>query len=559
LDSMLNLGLSSGLPGTDGAFGLDRPQVLLCLIPLFCFALVRVIRDRKYSRLIRSFALRYRVSRFLFWVFCASLLVALAGPHWGLRRISDYRWGLDVVLALDMSRSMEVRDLGPSRLERAVAIGRELAELPGFRLGFALGRGRGNLAIPLTEDRPVVMSLLESLDEAVYTGTGTNLESLVDAASSAFLDDFPGRRVIILLSDGEALSGSLAAAARRAQNLNIGITAVGLGTVAGGPVPAADRGTGGSVTAGSGTAGSAAAGSTAADSILADNTTTDGGQLSRLRRDLLEEAVELTGGIYVDGADPLAVSLLGAYLESLASQQEGSSWRWENRPRWRFFLCIALAALVCSKFCMRRLVPRVFSRQMILVLLLPLLYQSCAPVPGKLLVVEGNFYHSQGRYDEAIEVYTRALEYPEALPYAEYGLGIVYASLEEMSAALGRYNAALEAYEALPAGEGEELGYRVNYNRGLVLFSGGDFEGAAGAFRKALEIDGNRIEAKRNLEISLLSLSREQERDLDQAAEGEEEIDPRLTVLFRYLNLKEQNQWKSREWTEEPSSAGPDY
>lgn len=527
---MLNLGFPSRLPGTDGAFGLDRPQVLLCLVPLFCFALVRVIRDRTYSRLIRPFAFRYRCSRFLFWVFCASLVFALAGPHWGLRRISEYRWGLDVVLALDMSHSMEVRDLGPSRLERAADIGRELAELPGFRLGVALGRGRGNLAIPLTDDRPVVMSLLESLDEAVYTGTGTNLESLVDTAASAFLDDFPGRRVIVLLSDGEALSGSLPGAARRAQNLDIGIVAVGLGTEAGGPVPAPDS-----------------------------------GELSRLRPEALEEAAELTGGVYIDGGDPLAGARVGAYLESLASEREGSSWRRENRPRWRFFLCIALAALACSKLCMRRFVPRPRSRQPLLALLfVPLLsplYQSCAPVPGKLLVVEGNFYHSQGRYDEAIEAYTRALDYPEALPYAQYGLGTVYASLEELPAALSRYDAALEAYEALPAGE--ELGYRLNYNRGLVLFWEGDFEGAALAFRQALELDGSRIEAKRNLEIALLSLSEERERNANGSAGGGEgegdPLDPRLDILFRYLNVKEQNQWKSREWTEEPSTIGPDY
>jgi Ca-activated chloride channel family protein len=516
-------GLGSGLPGTDGAFGLDRPQVLLLLIPLFFFALVRVIRDRKYARLMAPFTLRYRLSRILFWVFCGTLIFTLTGPHWGLRQMNEYRWGLDVVLALDLSHSMEVRDMDSSRLERAAALGRELAELPGFRLGCALGRGRGSLAIPLTEDRPVVLSLLESLDETIYTGAGTNLESLIDAAASAFLDDFPSRRIIVLFSDGEALSGSLAAAARRARNLDVAIAAVGLGSGAGGPVPGA------------------------------------GGELSRLRREALEEAVELTGGIYIDGADPLAGSRLGTYLESLASEKEGGARRRENRPRWRLFLCIALIALSLSKIMMRRFVPR--TGPLVLVSLFPLLYPSCAPVPGKLLVMEGNFYHSQGRYDEAIEAYTRALDYPEA-PYAEYGLGTVYMSLEEMSAARGRYDAALEAYGALAAEENGELGYRIHYNRGLLLFWEGDFEGAAGSFRRALEIDGSRIEAKRNLEISLLSLSREGDREEQGDGEALREdtgADPRLNALLRYLSRKEQNQWKSREWAEEPSSSGPDY
>jgi Ca-activated chloride channel family protein len=533
--------------GPEGAFGLDRPQVLLGLGILFVFICLRVIRDRPYIRLIAPFALRYRLSRLCCWISLAALSAALAGPQWGLRQVVEYHRGLDVVLALDTSRSMEVRDLGgASRLERAVASGGELTEeSSGFRLGTALGRGRGVLALPLTEDRAAVVSFLEGLDGAAYTGTGTNLESLLTAAASAFLDDFPSRRVIVLLSDGEALSGSLVTAAARIRAAGISVVAVGLGAVEGGPVPGGDGG--------------------------------EGEILSFLRREALEETAGRTGGIYLDGADPQAGFKLRGYLESLAAERETGGLRRENRPRWRLFLVAALAFLGLSKLCMRRGVRstdraraapgkagpgegrgRRAAPGALLVLLGPLilLYQSCSPVSGKLLVVEGNFYHSQGRYDEAIRAYVRALEYPEALPYAEYGLGIVYTALEELPAALGRFDAALAAWRDQGAQGREELGYRIHYNRGVALFWKGDFEGAAGAFREALTIDGSRIEAKRNLELSLLSLSREKNREREG---GGEEQDERLVVLFQYLNLKEQQQWKSREWEEEPPSLGPDY
>jgi Ca-activated chloride channel family protein len=519
-----------------GAFGLDRPLVLLGLVPLVFFAALHLIRNRN-SPLFAPFAFRYRCSRLFGGLFFAALLFALAGPHWGLRPAGEYHRDLDLILALDLSRSMEVRDAGGTRLERAAALGLDIAEgTSGFRMGAALGRGRGILALPLTEDRAVMASFLKSLDGAMGGGTGTNLESLVDAASSAFLEEFPSRRIIVLLSDGESLSGSLAAAAERAAAGGIGIVAVGIGTESGGPVPR-------SLTSGDPAAGDAApvAGEGGAEPVI-----------SRLRRDALEGAAVKTGGLYVDGADPQAGRRLRSYLESLALEREGAGRRRESRPRWRFFLIIALISLGISKISMRK--SRKTLPPAALLVLLALFCQSCDGASGKLLVIEGNFYHAQGRYDEAIAAYLKAREYPEVFPYAEYGLGTVYTALEEAPAALVRFEAAGQALEGLPAGGRRELSYRISYNRGLVLFWEGDYEEAARAFREALELEGGRLEAKRNLELALLSLAREREKK----GPGEEEGAEGLEVLFRYLDLKEQNQWKSREW-EDPPSPGPDY
>jgi Ca-activated chloride channel family protein len=425
---------------------------------------------------------------------------------------------------------MEVRDSSPtqaavSRLERAAGLSRELVEkAAGIRFGIAFGRGRASLAVPLTVDAAIIWSFLDSLGETVFTGTGTNLESLTAAAASAFLDSFPSRRVIILLSDGEAHAGSLARVAERVRRDDIRIVAVGLGTAEGGPVPG--------------------------------TYTQEEPPISRLHREALEEAAAHSGGIYLDGNAPDAGDKLWAYLESLVRESGTTGRRSENRPRWRLFLVAALVSLGLSKLCLRRTRKRSLSLSAVILLLL----NGCSPASGKLLVVEGNFYHAQGRYDEAIQSYAKALDYPEVRPYAEYGLGTVYTSLEEMPAALVRYDAAAQALEDLPPEGREELCFRISYTRGVVQFWEGDFEGAAKAFREALEIDHSRIEAKRNLELALLSLSRERNQGAPGDGEGEgKEEDGRLSALFQYLNQKEQNQWKSREWGEEPPSLGPDY
>jgi Ca-activated chloride channel family protein len=194
--------------------------------------------------------------------------------------------------------------------------------------------------------------------------------------------------------------------------------------------------------------------------------------------------------------------------------------------------------------------------------LILLCFDGCSRLPGRLLIMEGNFYHSQGMYTEAVAVYLKALDHGEVVPYAEYGLGSAYISLDEGDAALERFDASAESLKKNHVDTGQELSYRICYNKGIVLFERGDYENAAEAFRQALEIDGSRIEAKRNLELSLLSLSRETPSLGASPSSAENEGDKtseRASALFDYLHRKEQNQWKSREWTEEAPSTGPDY
>jgi Ca-activated chloride channel family protein len=176
-------------------------------------------------------------------------------------------------------------------------------------------------------------------------------------------------------------------------------------------------------------------------------------------------------------------------------------------------------------------------------------------VSGKLLIMEGTFQNARGNHTGAISSYMQALEYAQAAPYSEFGLGSVYFALGEEKAALERFAQAEKMLETADPAANRELHYRIHYNTGVVLFSEGDFAGATDSFRQALKIDGGKKDAKRNLELSIRSLARE---NISGGGRNDGENES-MAILFEYMRQKEFNQWKSREWQKEEDSSGPDY
>jgi Ca-activated chloride channel family protein len=179
-------------------------------------------------------------------------------------------------------------------------------------------------------------------------------------------------------------------------------------------------------------------------------------------------------------------------------------------------------------------------------------------VSGKLLIMEGNFQNARGDHTGAISSYMQALEYAQAAPYSEFGLGSVYFTMGEEKAALERFAHAEKMLETTDPAANRELQYRIHYNTGVVLFSEGDFSGATESFRQALKIDGGKKDAKRNLELSILSLARDNISGGGKN-DGENESGENRSILFEYMRQKEFNQWKSREWQKEEDFSGLDY
>lgn len=334
----------------------DNPRILLALflippsVVLMCFHYHkhRAVSDflmnssDQGAARIRELRFRYFCSAAAFCLFLICGILALAEPRWGSRLVNESYRGLDVVFAMDVSRSMDVRDVpssgsvSVSRLERASVLARELAlthtilnrgladqgGIPAVRFGVAIGKGRGILALPLTDDIEAVTVFLGDLSGSVITGSGTNLEQLIDAAAGAFQDAFPTRRRIVLFSDGETLEGSLSRALERVLDRDIALIAAGLGSEAGAPVPLGQ------------------------DTLLDEEGSP---VISRLRSESLRSAAEHTGGIYVDGNRSVAAGILTDHLESLAPETVSQGYRRETKPQWHIFVIAALAALGLSK------------------------------------------------------------------------------------------------------------------------------------------------------------------------------------------------------------------
>ena len=501
------------------------------------------------SRSKKNLRLRLIASDSLFVISLACLIIALSAPQWGTRLVPDLRRGVDLVLAFDLSNSMDVRDIdtddtgqfGVSRLERGIDLAQRLvSRLKGIRIAIAIGKGRGILAIPLTDDGEAVSSFLYSLETASITGRSTNLQSLVHAALNAFEDSVPSRRIIILFSDGEEHSGSLEQAADLALRGRTELSAVGLGSAEGGTI------------------------------ILASDREP---VISALNSELLKDAAARTEGMYLSGTQDDAVNALIEYINVDSAESRLLGYRRESVSHWRAFLSAALLCLFAMK-CLSSTVRRDQSKKarvkrahIAAFILGVFMLSSCESSRGKLLIMEANFLTSQGRYPEAVSSYLKAATYDDAAPYADVGLAFVYFTLEENAAALERYEAALERASNLRGGTSKLL-YQIFYNMGIVYFDSGEYLSAHDAFRKALGIDGNRIEAKRNLELSLLALNNENE-DTQQAAQAvgsgiaTEETGERReeNALLQYARIMEQEQGRGKAWTVDSTddSSHPDY
>lgn len=164
--------------------------------------------------------------------------LALARPQWGLAEQEVERRGVDVVVILDSSLSMAAMDVTPSRLAVAEALVRRLVrELPGHRVALVQMEGTAEVLSPLTLDVAVVDLLLDGIAAGSLPNPGSSLGVALTTAAELFPPGSDSHKVVVLLSDGEHHDDTPDQLLDRLEEDDVVVHTLGVGTVAGAPVP----------------------------------------------------------------------------------------------------------------------------------------------------------------------------------------------------------------------------------------------------------------------------------------------------------------------------------
>ncbi|WP_291860331.1 VWA domain-containing protein [Marinilabilia sp.] len=182
--------------------------------------------------------IRPAVKFYLLLMALAAIIVTLASPQFGTKLETVKRKGIELVIALDVSNSMNATDVEPSRLARAkLAIERLTGRLQNDRIGLIVFAGEAYVQLPITTDYASARLFLSSINTDIVPTQGTAIGSAIRLATNSFSQQEDINRAIVVITDGENHEDDALKAAKTAQENGIKVYTVGMGSPDGAPIP----------------------------------------------------------------------------------------------------------------------------------------------------------------------------------------------------------------------------------------------------------------------------------------------------------------------------------
>tara|TARA_R100001369_G_scaffold10707_9_gene23962 strand:- start:25148 stop:26185 length:1038 start_codon:yes stop_codon:yes gene_type:complete len=263
---------------------------------------------------------------------CFSL--ALVNPKIGTKLETVRSQGVDIVFAVDVSKSMLAEDIKPNRLEKSKQLVREIINsLASDRIGIIAYAGKAFPQLPITTDYAAAKMFLGSMNTDMMSSQGTAIHEAIQLATTYYDDEEQTNRVLIIISDGEDHGGEAVDIAEEASDQGIKILTIGVGDVKGGPIPIKRNG------------------------IVLNYKKDKNGEtvITRLDEAILKEIAEETNGVYINGSNTAdVVESIKDVLNSMDKKEFESKQIADFKDQFQWFLGFGILLLFIDIFFLER-------------------------------------------------------------------------------------------------------------------------------------------------------------------------------------------------------------
>ncbi len=262
------------------------------------------------------------------------LILGLVNPKIGTKMETVKREGIDIVFAMDVSKSMLAEDVAPSRLEKSKQIVSQIInQLGNDRIGIVAYAGSAFPVLPITTDYSVAKMFLQSMNTDIVSSQGTSLEEAIRLSGTYFDEKSKTSKLLILISDGEDHSEGAEAAAEEANKLGMKIITIGVGTEKGSAIPLRVNGV--------------------VQSFKRD--ANNEVVITKLNKEGLTSIAKATKGGYVDGNNTKAVlDYVKNALNNIEKTEFESTQMADFQSQFQWFLGFAFALLFLDVFLLER-------------------------------------------------------------------------------------------------------------------------------------------------------------------------------------------------------------
>lgn len=418
------------------------------------------------------------------------LVLAVANPRTPNGTTNVSRSGIDVIIALDVSKSMLAQDIKPDRLTRAKQlISRLIDKLPDDRIGIVVFAGKAYLQMPLTTDHAAAKMYLNTASPEIVPTQGTVIADALKMCYAAFNTKEKKYRSVILISDGEDHDENAIKTAKTMADEGVMINTVGVGSIEG--------------------------------SMIIDAATNEAKKdasgnyvISKLNEDELKNIAATGNGIYqlLNGADE-ASDNLNSQLQKMGSRsiKDNSTTVYQHYFQW--IIALALIFLLIEFATSEKniehtsAVPKTKKAVFTTTVLLFLLSFKGFSQGNEKQIKKGNEAYAEKKYDVAAQEYKKVIEKAPASEKAQYNLGnALYRS--------GKKDEALQAYDAaIKNGKAKNDVSSAWYNKGVVLQNDKKLPECIDAYKNALRLNPADEEARLNLQKALIKQKQQQQNE----------------------------------------------